>query len=266
MLHIYLNILSWGEHLPATSLYLFIFAWLFIESTGFPISDELLLVPVGTLVASGRLNLALVLGIALLGKVSASCLAYWLGHYIKLERLARPEVQPAGGWQRWLYYVRPTAAFVLATEERFRRQGAWGVFLGRLIPVVRSFISYPAGAAHMPFPIFLAATASGSLLWITTWTVLGMVLGKSAEQLSGPVSLLVIGAVVVALVVVWVWNHRRTEAAALRLQAQRLAEAARQARHAPHRRADAAPPAAGRPHRPKARAAQAKGDGGSHRV
>ncbi len=249
---------QWGAQLPPAGFYLFIFAWLFIESTGFPISDEPLLLLAGYLTTTGKLQLVLVILIALIGKVSASYCAYLLGHVFDLERLARPEQPPPSSEQsgairqkawfnwRWLYYLRPTRAAVLATEERVRRIGAWGVFFGRLVPVVRSFISYPAGAARMPQPLFLGATAGGSLLWIGVWTVTGAIVGRSYEQLSkrlGVVSLVLVVAAAVGILLLLVWNHRRAEAAALRLQAQRVAEAARQAReHRQHRPATAARP------------------------
>jgi membrane protein DedA with SNARE-associated domain len=224
---------QWGQGLPPLGLYLFIFAWLFIESTGFPISDEPLLLLSGYLAASHRLIMAVVIVIALVGKVAASCLAYWIGHYIRLEGLARPETQPETGAGRWLYYLRPTLPSVIAIEERFRRQGVWSVFLGRLVPVVRSFISYPAGAARMPFGRFLAATTAGSLTWITIWTVLGAVLGhsyKMAFQRWGSLSWIVLALFVAALVIVYIWNHRRSEREALALYAERLKEAEREAR------------------------------------
>ncbi|MBA2676879.1 MAG: DedA family protein [Ktedonobacteraceae bacterium] len=227
---------QWGAHLPPTGLYLFVFAWLFIESTGFPISDEPLLLLAGYLSTTGRVSLALVIIVALVGKVAASCVAFWLGHYLDFERLARPTTQPATGAGRWLWHLRPTKAAVMATEDRVRRQGGWGVFLGRLVPVVRSFISYPAGALRMPFPIFLGATTAGSLLWIAIWTVLGAVLGKSydvAFRKWGAASPFVLIGLVLVLVIVYIWNHRRAEAAALRAQAQRVAEAAHHVRH-PH--------------------------------
>lgn len=211
------GIFTWAASLPVGWLYTFIFAWLFVESTGFPISDEPLLLLAGYLAHTRRLDLSLAIVVALVGKVAASCLAYWAGHHVNLMHLARPAVQPERGWRRWLYYIRPTKGFVLAAEQRFRRQGAWGVFLGRLIPVVRSFISYPAGAARMPFGLFLLATAAGSLLWIAIWTLLGAVLGKSyAAALArwGRLSWLVLAAFLLALGALWLWSHRRAERAA----------------------------------------------------
>lgn len=235
-MHLIESIFNWAEGLPPLGLYLFTFAWLFVESTGFPISDEPLLLICGYLTTVGRIELVPVIIIALVGKVLASCVAFWIGHFLDLERVARPEKQPADGAAHWLWYIRPTRALITATEDRFRKQGAWGVFLGRLIPVVRSFISYPAGAARMPFPIFLTATTAGSLIWIVTWTVLGSVLGKSYQTALdrwGSVSIYVLLGFVLLLVAAWLWNHRRAEAAAHQLEAERKAREAAKAKQSP---------------------------------
>lgn len=149
---------QWGTQLPAAGFYVFIFLWLFAEP---------LLLLAGYLTTLHRIQMVPVLLVALAGKVLASCIAYAIGRHFDLERLACPTVRPQNGLASWLYYLRPTQAFAHEVEQRFQRQGAWGVLLGRLIPVVRSFISYPTGAARMPFLLFLAATTAGSFIWIT---------------------------------------------------------------------------------------------------
>lgn len=203
---------QWGSGLPSASFYIFIFAWLVVESTGFPISDEPLLLLAGYLTTIHRIHMLPTLLLALTGKVLASCVAYAIGRHFDLERLARPTIRPQHGLAAWLYYLRPTQAFTHETEQRFRRQGIWGVFLGRLVPVVRSFISYPAGAARMPFPLFLAATTAGSFIWIATWIFLGAGLGRSYQQAEarwGSVSWLILAGLIAAIGAVWLWNHRR---------------------------------------------------------
>jgi membrane protein DedA with SNARE-associated domain len=69
-------------------MYTFIFLWLFVESTGFPISDEPVLLFAGYLTHMQRLDVIAVVGVALLGKLMASCLAYWLGRRISLLWMA----------------------------------------------------------------------------------------------------------------------------------------------------------------------------------
>jgi membrane protein DedA with SNARE-associated domain len=203
---------NWLTGLPPELLYLFIFAWLFVESVGFPISDEPILLLAGYLTTVGHLNLVVVIFVALVGKVAASCVAYWIGRRLDLERVKRPERQPTGGIQRWLWYARPTEQMAQRTEDFFAKRGAWSVFLGRLVPVVRSFISYPAGAASMAFPIFLLATIAGSLLWIAGWTVLGAVMGHSYRALEGPwrtISLCIIIAMLFVAAGYWLWRRVR---------------------------------------------------------
>ena len=66
----------------------------------------------------------------------------------------------------------------------FRERGRSAVFLCRLIPIVRSLISIPAGIARMPFVPFLVFTAAGSLLWNTVLVYAGSIAGDSWEKVS----------------------------------------------------------------------------------
>jgi membrane protein DedA with SNARE-associated domain len=139
-------------------------------------------------------------------------LAYWIGRQLDLERIKRPAEWPATGVEQWLWYLRPTDKMARRTEAFFARRAAWSVFLGRLVPVVRSFISYPAGAAGMPFGLFFVATTAGSLLWIAGWTVLGAVVGRSYRALEGPwraISLWFLVALTIAALAYWLWRRRR---------------------------------------------------------
>jgi membrane protein DedA with SNARE-associated domain len=207
----------WLTGLPAEPLYFFIFLWLFVESVGFPISDEPVLLVAGYLSTVGRLSLVPVIFIALVGKFAASCLAYWIGRQLDLERIKRPAERPAAGIGRWLYYAQPTDTMAKKTEAFFEKRGVWSVFLGRLVPVVRSFISYPAGAAHMRFSLFFLATTAGSLLWIAGWTILGAVLGRSYRALEGPwrvFSMWIVVAMVMAGIGYWLWRHWRARVTA----------------------------------------------------
>ena len=87
------------SHWPALApegVYLFIFIWLFVESTGFQISDEPVLLLAGSLAASHQLNISLAIAVAAIGKILASCLAYLLGRTVPMARVIRPAAQPAG--------------------------------------------------------------------------------------------------------------------------------------------------------------------------
>ncbi len=198
----------WGTSLPPSALYPFIFAWLFIETTGFPISDEPLLLLAGYLTTLHRLDLPAVICLALVGKVAASAFAYWVGRRISLAQMARPQTASRGLFD----IFRPSHATIQSVEALFHRRGVWGVFAGRLIPVVRSFISYPAGAARMPLGVFLAATTAGSFLWIAIWTAAGALAGRSymvvaARWNSLSWLLLVFLGAIIGLI--WLWRRGR---------------------------------------------------------
>ncbi len=199
---------NWLTGLPPEPLYLFVLAWLLVESVGFPISDEPILLLAGYLSTLGHLSLVAVIFVAPVGKVAASCIAWWIGRQLDLEGIKRPMERPSSGIARWLYYARPTEKMARQTESFFAKRGAWSVFLGRLVPIVRSFISYPAGAARMLFGVFLLNTAAGSLLWIAGWTALGAVVGHSYRALEGPwrtISLWIIIAMVFLAAGYWLW-------------------------------------------------------------
>jgi membrane protein DedA with SNARE-associated domain len=202
----------WLSGLPPQPLCLFIFVWLFVESVGFPISDEPILLLAGYLSALGHLNLVAVIFVALVGKGAASCVAWWIGRQFDLERIERPAERPATGIARGLYFVRPTEKMTRQAEAFFDKRGAWSVFLGRLVPVARSFISSSAGAAGMPSGMFLLATTAGSLLWITESTVLGAVVRHSYRMLEDSwrtASLWIIAAMIALVAAYWLCRRLR---------------------------------------------------------
>jgi membrane protein DedA with SNARE-associated domain len=67
-------------------------------------------------------------------------------------------------------------------EAWFERRGDWAVFLGRITPVVRSFISIPAGVFKSPLPRYTGLTAAGSLIWCFAFAGIGWAAGKSWEE------------------------------------------------------------------------------------
>lgn len=165
--------MHWIQQLSPAAVYAVVFAWLFVESTGFPLSDEPLLIAAGGLARAGAVQLVPIILVALVGKVLASALAFALGRRLDLALLTRPESAPVSVGGRLLHYARPTPKTVTSVRVFFMRYGLWSVFLGRLAPVARSFISYPAGAARMGWTPFLLATTAGSAVWVTAWTVGG---------------------------------------------------------------------------------------------
>ncbi|WP_216210563.1 DedA family protein [Amycolatopsis aidingensis] len=157
-----------------------------------PIPSELVLPLAGFSASQGAFSLAGALLWTTLGSVFGAIVVYYLGALLGRERtraiVLRIPLVKAGDFDR--------------TEAWFARHGAKAVFLGRMVPLFRSFISLPAGIERMPVWRFLGLTTLGSLLWNTIFVVAGYTLGENwhlVEDYSGIVQKVVIGAVVLAV-------------------------------------------------------------------
>ncbi|MBI0583908.1 MAG: DedA family protein [Methanomassiliicoccus sp.] len=191
-----------------------IVALMTLESMCLPIPSEVVLPFAGALVAMGQLGLVgdvfwdtfLVAIAGTVGCTVGSIVAYYAG----MEG-GRPFIS------RYGRYVRMNEKHVDTAECWFRRYGDWAVLGSRLLPVVRTFISVPAGIAEMPFRRFVLLSAIGSLPWCLGLAYMGMVLGanwQSIETLYRPIEIIV-AVGVVALLAYYVWR-RRTEKAVCR--------------------------------------------------
>ncbi len=173
------------------------------ESCGIPFPSEVIMPSAGLLAATGHLNLteAIVAGAA--GNLIGSLIAYVLA-----ARFGEPLLLGPGRW------IGIRAHHLEIADGWFRRWGLWAVFFGRVLPVVRTYISFPAGLAKVRLGWFSILTFVGALPWCAALALVGYTLGKNYERVSGPIQLAAIGiAVLVAVVVViWYFNGRRTAA------------------------------------------------------
>jgi membrane protein DedA with SNARE-associated domain len=102
-------------------------------------------------------------------------------------------------------------------EHWFERWGSWAVFLGRMVPLVRTFVSYPAGISRMPLGRFVLFSTLGSLPWNAALIVAGFIVGENYPQIEAAIKPYeyVIYAAVVGLVVLlaarW-WMAKRRQA------------------------------------------------------
>ena len=128
-----------------------------------------------------------------LGSTLGSILAYYVGVWG-----GRPLIQRFGR------YVFISASELDAAERFFERWGTWAVFFGRMVPLVRTFVGVPAGAARMDLRLYTAYTFAGSVLWASMLAAAGYALGENWIELRawmGPADLLVAG--VLAVLVAW---------------------------------------------------------------
>ncbi len=173
--------------------YLGIFLLMLLESVFPPIPSELIIPFAGFAAARGDLDLFGVIAAATAGAVVGMIPWYVAGRLFGLGRLRAL----ANRFGR--LFTLNGDQLDLATAW-FRRYGPAIVFFGRLLPIVRTLISVPAGLARMPAPLFFAASALGALLWNAILVGAGYVLNEHydlVEAALDPLTMLVLAAVVV---------------------------------------------------------------------
>lgn len=155
-----------------------------------PIPSEAVLGLAGVLVNDGEMNVVPVVLFATLGSLLGAVFFYYIGRALGprrshafLDRLPLVETED-----------------VDKTFEWFARHGRSAVFFGRMVPIVRSFISVPAGVVRMPIGQFLLFTAGGSLIWNSVLIGLGVAAGDFVQANLQYLDYVVVVAVVVAVV------------------------------------------------------------------
>ena len=177
------------------------------ESAGLPISSEIVVPLGGALAALGKLPFWGVVAASTLGNLGGSLVAYFLtrryGEQVVLSRFGR-----------WLGLSRGHLKLAHRVFDRF---GIWAVFFGRLLPIVRTYISFPAGiSAIRPLP-FTIATLLGALPWNFGLAYAGLKLGQNysvVDRYLGPVGIPAAILVVILLGIAWYWGRRMDEAEA----------------------------------------------------
>jgi membrane protein DedA with SNARE-associated domain len=157
-----------------------IFIGMIKESACIPLPSEVIMLFGGFLVGLGKFNYWYVVLAGVLGNVIGSVLTYWVG-----AKKGRTFVQKYGKY----FFIN--AKHLEEADKKFNRYGGWAVFLGRNLPVIRTFISLPAGIARMNFKTFFILTFIGCFPWNMALTYLGLKLGKNwhlVEQYTRPVS------------------------------------------------------------------------------
>ena len=144
-----------------------------LESSFFPFPSELV-VPPGGANSSGpdaTMNLLLVILAGTLGSVLGALFNYWLA-----VKLGRPLCLKYG---RYFFLSEPKFRKV---EAFFLRHGEIGTFIGRLIPGIRQYVSFPAGLARMPIWRFCLFTALGAGIWVTVLALIGYTVGTDIAE------------------------------------------------------------------------------------
>ena len=176
-----------------------------IESAMIPLPSELILPYAGFLVSDPSQiepitgqpwNFWIVVVVATIGNTLGSLVAYGLGAYG-----GRPLLERYGKY----VLIRPHE--IDLADEFFAKHGSATVFIGRLLPVVRTFISFPAGVARMNLGKFIVYSTAGAFIWSMLLVYAGTVLGANWTQIRHALQPfdLAIAFGVVALVVLFIW-------------------------------------------------------------
>ena len=187
--------------------YLGVALWVAIESVIIPIPSELVLPFAGFLVGQQAAiepltgqpwNYYLVVLAGTIGATVGGLIAYGIGAWG-----GRPLVE------RWGRYIGVSAKDLDRADDFFARHGQAATFFGRMIPVIRSLVSFAAGIARMPLGRFTLFTFLGSLPFTAVLAFAGLQLGANWEDIGAVIKQFeyVVLAVLVVIAVVWIWTR-----------------------------------------------------------
>ncbi len=197
------------QHFIATYGYLAIFVLMLLESACIPVPSELIMTFGGALAAGAvpgtSLNLAGVIIAGVAGNVAGSYLAWAVGRYGGQAAL-----------RKWGARLHVREHDLDRANAWFARYGARAVLIGRLLPVIRTFISLPAGLAGMPAARFGVYTTLGVIPWTAALACAGYAVGANwssiVDGFKGPTY--IIAALVVLILAVALWRYLRSRRSA----------------------------------------------------
>jgi len=185
------TISSWG--------YLGLFLLMLLESSSFPIPSEIVLPFAGYMASVTQLDLTLTILCATIAGVLGALIDYYIGKkgVNILER------------NKLLGRIVFSPEQLTTASNWFNKYGSTMVFLGRLVPGLRTFISFPAGAVKMSVAKFVVLTAAGCLIWNSILVYVGYYLGSNWAEVAGISHYLILAAIAaVTIAAVW-WLVRR---------------------------------------------------------
>jgi membrane protein DedA with SNARE-associated domain len=182
-----------------------VFLLMTLESACIPVPSEAIMLFAGFNVSQGNMTLFGIVAAGVLGNVVGSLIAYAAGYYGRVELLDQ---------NRLIHINRRHLEWA---DRWFERHGSATVFFTRMLPIIRTFISLPAGAARMPLGRFVAFTIAGSIPWVLMLAIVGREVGDRWEQWRDNlhyVDYVVLAAIVVGIVYLIVRRRRSADQAA----------------------------------------------------
>jgi membrane protein DedA with SNARE-associated domain len=189
---------AWVMNVISTLGYAGVVVCMAIESACIPLPSEIIMPFSGSLVATGRFDLWLVSLAGAFGCLVGSVVAYAAGYYG-----GRPFIER---WGKWILLSERELAWA---DWLFTKYGSVTVFVTRLLPVIRTFISLPAGIARMHFGKFCIYSFVGSFPWCLFLAYIGLKMGERWPELRHYFHKfdLVIGIIILLAIVAWLYLH-----------------------------------------------------------
>jgi membrane protein DedA with SNARE-associated domain len=176
-----------------------VFILMALESACLPVPSEAIMLFAGSSVAAGDLSLFGVVAAGVLGNLVGSWAAYAVGYFARLDLLEKNR----------LIHLPPR--YLKWADDWFERYGDATVFFTRMLPIIRTFISLPAGVAKMPFWRFTLLTLLGCIPWVLMLALVGQAVGENWEEWRGHLHYLdyaVVAAILAGAIYLLIRRHR----------------------------------------------------------
>ena len=177
-----------------------VFLLMLLESACIPVPSEAIMLFAGFNVSEGDMTLFGIVAAGVLGNVVGSWIAYAVGYYGRLELLDK---------NRFIHINRKHLEWA---DSWFQRHGDVTVLVARCLPIIRTFISLPAGVARMPFWRFTVLTTIGCIPWVLMLTLIGRSVGDNWEEWRDKLHYLDYAVIAIAIggLIYWLIRRRRT--------------------------------------------------------
>ncbi len=163
---------------------------MFLESSFFPFPSEVVMPPAGYLAWKGEMSLTLVLISGIAGSLLGALFNYWVA-----VKFGRPFFLKYGKY----FFISPES--IQKADDFFSKHGHISTLVGRLLPVIRQYISLPAGIARMPMKTFMLFTTIGAGSWVFVLTFAGYLLGEHQDLLKEYLHIISLGCIALAFII-----------------------------------------------------------------
>ena len=201
-MHSLSEIINWIVETVGMLGYAGIVIMMFLESSFVPFPSEVVMIPAGYLAFKGEMNLMIAILCGIVGSLSGALFNYYLA-----IKLGRPLLI------RYGTYVMFNEDTLSRMENFFNRHGHISTFIGRLIPVIRQYISLPAGLANMDLVIFSLYTSLGAGIWVIILALLGYYIGENEVLIKAYLHNIIVVLLLFCIIgaTLYYWRYQRKQ-------------------------------------------------------